>query len=122
MGWLEGGLRMMPAWQINFLGHTLSLSVFIAALLIFGLLIAFLAAYPFVEQWVTGDRRAHQLIDRPRSAPTRTAIGAAGVTFYGVLWLIGGNDVIAQYFDIQLYWTTWFGRVPSSPGRSSPTS
>ena len=27
MGILEGSLRMMPAWEINFLGHTLSLSV-----------------------------------------------------------------------------------------------
>ncbi len=35
----------------------------------------------------------------------------AGVTFYGVLWLIGGNDLIARFFDVQLYWTTWFGRV-----------
>src|SRR3984885_7353168 len=32
MGILEGSLRMMPAWEINFLGHTLSLSVLIPAL------------------------------------------------------------------------------------------
>ncbi len=31
MGILEGALRMMPAWEINFLGHTLSLSVLIPA-------------------------------------------------------------------------------------------
>jgi ubiquinol-cytochrome c reductase cytochrome b subunit len=111
MGWLEGALRMMPAWQINFLGHSLALSVFIAGLLVLGVLITGLAMYPFLEQWVTGDKREHHVLDRPRDAPTRTAIGAGGVTFYGVLWLIGGNDLIARYFDIQLYWTTWFGRV-----------
>ncbi len=38
MGWLEGALRMMPAWQINLLGHSLSLSVFIPALLVLGAL------------------------------------------------------------------------------------
>jgi len=111
MGWLEGALRMMPAWQINFLGYSLSLSVFIPGLLIFGLLITGLALYPFLEQWVTGDKREHHVVDRPRNAPTRTAIGMGGVTFYGVLWLLGGNDLIARFFDIQLYWTTWFGRV-----------
>ncbi len=111
MGWLEGALRMMPAWQINFLGHSLALSVFIAALLVLGVLMTGLALYPFIEQWVTGDKREHHVLDRPRDAPTRTAIGAAGVTFYGMLWLIGGNDLIARFFDIQLYWTTWFGRV-----------
>jgi quinol---cytochrome-c reductase cytochrome b subunit len=111
MGWLEGALRMMPAWQINFLGHSLALSVFIAGLLVLGLLITGLAFYPFIEQWVTGDRREHHVLDRPRDAPTRTAIGMGGVTFYGLLWLIGGNDLIARFFDIQLYWITWFGRV-----------
>jgi ubiquinol-cytochrome c reductase cytochrome b subunit len=110
MGWLEGALRMMPAWQITAFGHTLSLSVFIPALLIFGLLMTGLALYPFIEQWATGDRREHHVLDRPRNAPTRTAIGMAGVTFYGVLWLLGGNDLIADHFSIPLYWTTWFGR------------
>jgi quinol---cytochrome-c reductase cytochrome b subunit len=111
MGWLEGALRMMPAWQITLLGHTLSLSVFIPGLVVFGLLVTGLAFYPFVEQWVTGDKREHHVLDRPRDVPTRTAIGVGGVTFYGLLWLIGGNDLIARFFDIQLYWTTWFGRI-----------
>ncbi len=111
MGWLEGSLRMMPAWQINFLGHSLALGVFIAGLLVLGVLITGLAIYPFIEQWVTGDKREHHVLDRPRDAPTRTAIGMGGVTFYGLLWLIGGNDLIARFFDLQLYWITWFGRV-----------
>ncbi len=111
MGWLEGALRMMPVWQINFLGHSLALSVFIAGLLVLGVLMTGLALYPFIEQWVTGDKREHHVLDRPRNAPTRTAIGVGGVTFYGVLWLLGGNDLIAHFFDIQLYWTTWFGRI-----------
>ncbi len=111
MGWLEGALRMMPAWQINAWGHSFDLSVFIAGLLVLGVLMTALALYPFIEQWVTGDKREHHVLDRPRNAPTRTAVGMAGVTFYGVLWLIGSNDLIANYFDVQLYWTTWFGRV-----------
>ncbi|TYB49980.1 cytochrome b [Actinomadura chibensis] len=110
MGWLEGSLRMMPAWEINAWGHTLPMSVLIPALAVPGVLFTGLAAYPFVERWVTGDHRVHHLLDRPRDVPARTGIGVGGVVFYGVLWAAGGNDVIADRFDVPLFWTTWFFR------------
>ncbi|MDL4818320.1 cytochrome bc1 complex cytochrome b subunit [Actinomadura opuntiae] len=110
MGWLEGSLRMMPAWEINAWGHTVPMSVLVPALGVPGLLFTGLAAYPFVERWITGDDRVHHLLDRPRDVPARTGIGAGGVVFYGVLWAAGGNDVIADRFDIPLFWTTWFFR------------
>ena len=28
---------------------------------------------PFIEAWITGDKRDHHLLQRPRNAPTRTA-------------------------------------------------
>jgi quinol-cytochrome oxidoreductase complex cytochrome b subunit len=111
MGWLEGALRMMPAWEINAWGHTVSMSVLVPALVVPGLLFTGLAVYPFIERWVTGDRAIHHLLDRPRDVPARTGIGMGGVTFYGVLWVAGGNDVIAHTFHIPLFWTTWFFRA-----------
>ena len=54
--------------------------------------------YPFVEAWVTGDKREHHILDRPRNMPTRTAIGAAGVTFYAVLWAAASSDILATHF------------------------
>ncbi|MFC4055321.1 cytochrome bc complex cytochrome b subunit [Actinomadura syzygii] len=110
MGWLEGGLRIMPAWEIDAWGHTVSLSVAIPGLVVLGLLIGGLAAYPFLERWVTGDHAIHHLLDRPRDVPARTGIGVAGIVFYGVLWLAGGNDVLSDRFEIPLFWTTWFFR------------
>ncbi|MGI5324290.1 cytochrome bc1 complex cytochrome b subunit [Actinomadura nitritigenes] len=110
MGWLEGSLRMMPAWEIDAWGHTVPMSVLVPALGVPGLLFTGLAAYPFVERWVTGDTRVHHLLDRPRDVPARTGIGMGGVVFYGVLWAAGGNDVIADRFDVPLFWTTWFFR------------
>jgi ubiquinol-cytochrome c reductase cytochrome b subunit len=56
------------------------------------------AFYPFFEAWVTGDKREHHIAERPRNAPTRTAIGAAGVTFYAVLWAAASSDLIATHF------------------------
>src|SRR5690606_27237952 len=81
MGFAEGLVRAMPGWEINFWGHTLVLGVFIP-LLLFGLFLAILALYPFIESWITGDKREHHILDRPRNAPTRTAFGAAWVTAY----------------------------------------
>jgi ubiquinol-cytochrome c reductase cytochrome b subunit len=111
VGFLEGSLRMMPAWQWVVFGHTFAFNVFIPALLPLGLILTAAALWPFLEQWITGDRREHHITDRPRNAPTRTALGMAAVSFYGVLWAEGANDVIAQHLDISLYLVTWISRV-----------
>jgi ubiquinol-cytochrome c reductase cytochrome b subunit len=110
MGWLEGALRIMPAWEVTAWGHTVPLSVVVPALVVPGLLFTGLAVYPFLERWVTGDHQIHHLLDRPRDVPARTGIGVGGVVFYGTLWLAGGNDVLADRFHISLFWTTWFFR------------
>jgi ubiquinol-cytochrome c reductase cytochrome b subunit len=101
----------MPAWQWVIFGHTFAFNVFIPALVPLGLIMTGAALWPFIEQWITGDRREHHINDRPRNAPTRTAIGMAGVAFYGVLWLEGANDVLAQHFDVPLYTITEIARV-----------
>ena len=111
MGALEGSLRIMPAWQWVVFGHTFAFNVFVPALLPLGLVFGGAAVWPFLEQWITGDRREHHINDRPRNAPTRTAIGIAVITFYGVLWAEGANDLIADHLDIPLYWITWAARV-----------
>ena len=87
------------------------MNVFIPGVALMGLLFGVLAAYPFVEQWVTGDKRVHHLLERPRNAPTRTAFGAAGITAYGLLWISGGNDIIATQFHLDFYWITRTLRV-----------
>ena len=48
------------------------------------------------------------------------------VVFYGVLWLEGANDVLADHFDVPLYTTTWIARfaifvVPVGSRTSSPS-
>ncbi|MFI0408124.1 cytochrome bc complex cytochrome b subunit [Actinomadura sp. 3N508] len=111
MGWLEGALRTMPGWEINAWGHTVSLNVLVPALVVPGVLFTGLALYPFLERWVTGDHQIHHLLDRPRDVPARTGIGVAGVVFFGLLWLAGGNDILAERFHISLFATTWFFRV-----------
>lgn len=104
MLFLEGALRLMPGagmeWVIG--GFTISMNVLFPAVIIPGLLFTLLALYPFVEAWVTGDRREHHIADRPRNAPTRTGIGVGLLVAFGVLLLAGGNDIIATYFDLSI--------------------
>jgi ubiquinol-cytochrome c reductase cytochrome b subunit len=111
MGWLDGALRLMPNVEINAWGHTLSLNVFIPSVVIPGILFTALALYPFLEQWVTGDKREHHLLDRPRNVPTRTGIGTMSIAFYILLWVGGDNDIIATHFDLGINQITWTLRV-----------
>jgi ubiquinol-cytochrome c reductase cytochrome b subunit len=102
IGFADGALRLIPpglefvafgfTWPINILLPTVILGVFIVLV----------ALYPFFEAWVTGDKREHHIADRPRNAPTRTAIGAAGVTFYAVLWAAASSDLLATHFALSI--------------------
>ena len=102
IGFLDGALRLTPS-NLEFVlgGNTWSFNILLPMLAGVGLL-GVVAVYPFIEAWVTGDKREHHVLDRPRNAPTRTAIGAAGVTFYAVLWAGASTDLIATNFKMSL--------------------
>ena len=110
MGFLEGSLRVFPNWTWNLWGHTFAWNVVIPALVPLGVILTGAALWPFIERWATGDQLEHHVNDRPRNAATRTAIGVAAVTFYGLLWLEGANDVISRWLNISLYLTTEIAR------------
>ena len=111
MGWVEGAVRITPNWEWH-LGHTTwSWNIFLPGVVLMGLLFTTLGAWPFVEDWITGDRHEHHILDRPRNAPTRTALGVAGMTCYGMFWLAGGNDIIATHFSLSLNAITRFMRI-----------
>ncbi|MGW5650643.1 cytochrome bc1 complex cytochrome b subunit [Streptomyces humi] len=110
MGFAEGLLRIMPGWEINFWSHTLALGVFIP-LTGFAVVLALIGVYPFVESWITGDKRQHHILDRPRNAPTRTAFGVAWLTAYFVTMIAGGNDIIATHLHLSLNTITWAVRI-----------
>ena len=112
VGFLEGALRLVPPWETAVAGHTIMWNVLLPAVVLPALLFLVLYAYPFVEQRLTGERHEeHHLCDRPRERPVRTGLGVAGITFYGVLLLAGGNDVVAQTFRISLNTLTWVLRI-----------
>ncbi|MER5829545.1 cytochrome bc complex cytochrome b subunit [Streptomyces sp. NPDC002130] len=110
LGFSEGLIRVMPGWEINLWGHTLVLGVFIPFSL-FPLILLALGLYPFLEAWITGDKREHHILDRPRNAPVRTGLGVAWLTLYAVLLIGGGNDIVATHLHLSINVITWFVRI-----------
>ncbi|MGK9146893.1 ubiquinol-cytochrome c reductase cytochrome b subunit [Plantibacter flavus] len=102
IGFADGALRLVPP-HLEFVlwDHTFSFNI-ILPVLVLGLFIVTVLIYPFIEGWVTGDKREHHILDRPRNAPTRTGIGAAGVTFYAALWAAASSDIIATHFKVSM--------------------
>ena len=99
VGWLDGALRLMPGWEIRALDHTIA-NPFFPGVLLPGLTFAGLYLWPFLERRFSKDDEAHNLLDRPRDRPVRTAIGAAALAFYAILFIAGGNDVLAALVQI----------------------
>nr|WP_130446769.1 cytochrome bc complex cytochrome b subunit [Kribbella rubisoli] len=110
MGWLEGAVRIFPGFESHFWGITLGWNLLIPALIIPPAFVTLVALYPFIEGWISGDKREHHLLDRPRDVPTRTGVGVGFITFYALLWIGGGNDLIATHFGVSLNHVTWFLR------------
>jgi ubiquinol-cytochrome c reductase cytochrome b subunit len=111
IGWLEGGLRMMPNWETVIFGYTISWEILIPGLIIPGIMFTAMGLYPWIEKWATKDHSAHNLLERPRDNPTRTGLGVMAVTFYSLLWINGGNDIIALTFDLSINFITWTMRL-----------
>jgi ubiquinol-cytochrome c reductase cytochrome b subunit len=103
MGFIDGAVRLTPGFlEFTALGYTVSLNLLLPGMIIPGLMTTALVAYPWIEQWATGDRREHHLLDRPRNAPTRTALGVTAIVFYLLLLVGGGNDIIATHFQMSI--------------------
>ncbi|MEV0029357.1 cytochrome bc complex cytochrome b subunit [Nocardia sp. NPDC050793] len=110
MMWTDGMARLMPPWELYIGNYTVPAVFWVAVTM--GLVFTLLIAYPWIEKRLTKDYEAyHNLLQRPRDVPVRTAIGAMAITFYVVLTLSCVNDIIAYKFDISLNATTWIGRI-----------
>ena len=110
VGFLDGSTRLFPAWDISIFGYQIP-AIFWPTAVLPGILVTLLLLYPMIERRLTKDNAHHNLLQRPRDVPVRTSLGMMMITFYLVLWISGGNDLIADKFNISLNAMTWIGRI-----------
>jgi ubiquinol-cytochrome c reductase cytochrome b subunit len=110
LGWVEGALRLFPAWEIRAFGFEIP-NPFFPAVLLPGLTFLLLYAWPFIEARFTRDYAPHHLLDRARDRPARTALGAAALTFYVVMFAAASNDLLATWLNAPVENITWFFRI-----------
>lgn len=101
LGWVEGALRLWPAWEFRALGVEIP-NPFYPGVLLPGITFLLLYLWPFLEARLTADRDPHHLLDRPHQRPARTALGAATLTFYVVLHFAASNDLMATWLGVRV--------------------
>ncbi|MFI7427689.1 cytochrome bc complex cytochrome b subunit [Micromonospora sp. NPDC049836] len=102
VAWGDGALRLFPPWEIHIGGHLVP-APFFPGVVLGGVTFLALYAWPFLERWCTGDRSPHQLLDRPRDHPVRMGVGVTALTFFGVLVVAAGDDILARLLRVPVY-------------------
>ncbi len=100
LGWLIGALRLMPSFDVT-VGHfTLVPNPFWGGILFPLVVLGVLASFPWVERRLTRDHAVHNLADRPRDAPTRTAFGVAFLSWVFLVFVFGSADRLFVLYGI----------------------
>ncbi|HEX5556136.1 MAG TPA: cytochrome b N-terminal domain-containing protein [Gaiellales bacterium] len=92
LGWLIGALRLMPSFDVVIAGRTLVPNPFWGGALLPTAVFGGLFVWPALERRFTRDRHPHNLLDRPRDAPRRTAFATAVLTFLFIVFVAGSAD------------------------------
>jgi ubiquinol-cytochrome c reductase cytochrome b subunit len=111
LGWLIGALRLVPGFDLTIGSYTLVPNPFWGGALFPLVVLVSLAAWPWIERRVTGDRGYHNVLDRPRDVPARTAFGAAFVTWVALIFISGSADRADVFLGLDYESQIWFYRV-----------
>jgi ubiquinol-cytochrome c reductase cytochrome b subunit len=100
LGWLIGGLRLVPGWDFTIGRYTVVPNPFWGGVLFPLIVFTILLLWPWLERRATRDYRFHNLLDRPRDVPWRTAIGSAILTWILVVFVAGSADRVDVLFHV----------------------
>jgi ubiquinol-cytochrome c reductase cytochrome b subunit len=110
LGWLIGGLRLVPGFDVHVLGYTLIANPFWGGVAFPTAVFAILYAWPWLDRRRERDRSHHQLLDLPRDNPRRTALGAALFALVAIVFFVGSFDRIYELLGIPYTGQIWFWR------------
>jgi ubiquinol-cytochrome c reductase cytochrome b subunit len=110
LGWLIGGLRLMPAFEPQIGGYTLIPNPFWGGVAFPTVVFLMLYAWPAIERRLSRDRSQHHLLDLPRENPRRTATGAAFLAWVVTVFALGSFDRVYFRLGIPYEGEVWFWR------------
>jgi ubiquinol-cytochrome c reductase cytochrome b subunit len=111
LGWLIGALRLVPSFDVVIGGYTLVPNPFwggaLFPLVVFGILYL----WPWAERRLSGDTAFHNLLERPRDNPTRTAAALAVVVWVFLVFMAGSADRVYVWLGLSYSHQIWGYRV-----------
>jgi len=111
LGWLIGGLRLVPGWDFVVGHYTLVPNPFWGGVLFPAAVFGFLYLWPWLERRQTGNYGFANLLERPRDRPWQTAIGVAVLSFVFIVFVAGSADRVDVLFGISYSTQIWVYRV-----------
>jgi ubiquinol-cytochrome c reductase cytochrome b subunit len=99
LGWLIGGLRLMPPLELQAGGYTNVPTPFWGGLLFPTIVFGILYAWPAIGRRFFDGPGKHNLLDRPRDNPARTAAVLAFTAWVFTIFAAGAAD--------RLYFVSW---------------
>lgn len=98
VGWLDGAMRLWPHWEFRSFGHEIA-NPFFPGILMPGIVFGIMFAWPWIDKKLFDDDH-HNLLDRPRDKPMRTAIGCAALAYFSDLTFASATDLLGNDFHI----------------------
>jgi ubiquinol-cytochrome c reductase cytochrome b subunit len=111
LAWLIGALRLVPGFDVTVGKYTLVPNPFWGGVAFPLAVFAILFLWPSIERRALGDYGFHNVLDRPRDAPWRTAVGAALFAWVFVIFVAGAADRLYVTFGIPYETLIWVFRV-----------
>jgi ubiquinol-cytochrome c reductase cytochrome b subunit len=111
IGWLIGALRLMPNWELAIGNYTIIPNPFWGGAFFPMFVFAVMFAWPALERRITGDTRRHDLLERPRDRPLRTAVGSGFLSWVVIVFAVGSTDRLFYRLDISYTAQIEFWRI-----------
>ncbi len=111
LGWLIGALRLVPSFDVVIGGYTVVPNPFWGGALFPLVVIGLLYLWPSLERRLSGDRAFHNLLERPRDNPKRTAAALAIVVWVFLVFMAGSADRVYVWLGLDYSQQIWGYRV-----------